>query len=596
MVVTTTCVAGLVLASGGSASARPPPLPRTTVSFSVQAEPVQKVLKMLADRAGLEVVASERLQGAVSGVFNGELSAVYSQVAAAAHVLGHYDGRRLYVYAASEERTREFGASDADSRRILAQVTRAGLSDTVNRVTVQGGRLTAVGAPRFLEQVAELAAVRPNSSAESRAAPAAAAAEPEPQPEYGFRVFALKYAWATDLRIRSGGQMVTVPGVASIVRSLVSPDGTVPRASSSAETIKSNQPGLLGAGMAANDSPAAEPPPTSLGAGLSELFSLARNPPPRSAPPPPAAAAGPAASRTPEPPRIEADARLNAVVIRDIADRLDAYEPLIRALDREPDILEIEATIIDLDLDQLRSLGIRLEYRGADGDAVLVAGDSATNPLASGQGVFVSAVLNSGSRFLASLQALERKGVVKIVSRPLVVTLSDVEATFENSQTFYVPVAGSLSTDLFNVVTGTTLRVTPHVARDGGTARVRLLVQVEDGSLTERNVGALPVVQNSRLNTQAIIFHDQSLLIGGMVTQGSSVVRGGIPGLSNAPLAGPLFRSKRTETRHTERLFLITPRLHRPGQAVELAGAAGLGQGIASDPPPLPTGVEGISQ
>src|SRR5690606_30515704 len=44
--------------------------------------------------------------------------------------------------------------------------------------------------------------------------------------------------------------------------------------------------------------------------------------------------------------RVEADTRLNAVIVRDAPERLGQYEQLIQALDVEPQSLEIEATIV----------------------------------------------------------------------------------------------------------------------------------------------------------------------------------------------------------------------------------------------------------
>src|SRR5690606_4467678 len=78
-------------------------------------------------------------------------------------------------------------------------------------------------------------------------------------------------------------------------------------------------------------------------------------------------------------------------------------------------------------------------------------------------GLSLGGIIGDSSRFIARVNLLAEDGITNIVSRPQVVTLNDVEAVIENSQTVYVPVGGAYEVDLFNVIAGTILRVTPHV-------------------------------------------------------------------------------------------------------------------------------------
>src|SRR5690606_5705990 len=78
--------------------------------------------------------------------------------------------------------------------------------------------------------------------------------------------------------------------------------------------------------------------------------------------PEPASAQPPTATPEPFQVRIEADQRLNAVIVRDSAERLPRYEQLIAALDVEPQSLEIEATIIDVNIDRARELGVNWRW------------------------------------------------------------------------------------------------------------------------------------------------------------------------------------------------------------------------------------------
>jgi type III secretion protein C len=279
-------------------------------------------------------------------------------------------------------------------------------------------------------------------------------------------------------------------------------------------------------------------------------------------------------------------------VVRDAPDRLPLYEQLIAALDVEPQSLEIEATIIDLNTDRLRELGINWRFtrgdtsllfgRGGASDQVLRPETPPRDVTTSGVGGFISAVLNGPNEFIARINLLEQQGAARIVSSPQVMTLSNVEAVFDNSSTFYVRVAGRDEVDLFNVSAGTTLRVTPHVFKDNGQVRIKMLVSIDDGTLSTRTVDTLPVVNRSSVNTQALIFEGESLLVGGIVRESNTSDETKVPFLGDLPLLGALFRSKATNTGRVERLFLIQPRLARSGRTVAQLNQLGLPAGASS--------------
>src|SRR5437764_703688 len=206
--------------------------------------------------------------------------------------------------------------------------------------------------------------------------------------------------------------------------------------------------------------------------------------------------------------------------------RLPRYEQLIAALDVEPQSLEIEATIIDVNTDRARDLGIDWRWNNA-GHGLQVGNPAAPAPT---RGGVASVVLGSLGQFFARINALQTEGAARVVSSPQVVTLSDVEAVFDNSSTFYVRVAGREQVDLFNVSVGTSLRVTPHVFRDQDRTRIKLMVNVEDGNVTGRSVDQIPIVDRSTINTQALIAEGESLLIGGMVRDSESSSVDKVPG------------------------------------------------------------------
>jgi type III secretion protein C len=540
-----------VLLAASIANAGPLPNGARAVSITAREQPIASFLQDLSADVEVPVAVSPKVTGTVNGTFSGSAQKVLHDVARVYNLVGYFDGAVMHVVPASELATRTFAVPRTVAERALRDSYELGLPDARDTVRATAdGELVAMGTPRFIEQIEDL--VRAAQTAQ-----AAASAPPTPG-MLDFQVFYLRYAWAQDTTVTLAGRQIVVPGVASILRSLVGA-----RAAGAAIqdiALRPSQPKLKGQGLASQGVSAAADamhPRNGVDTLVAALNNVAQ------AGPPPAADSGPAPMAfDPRQVSIEAEPRLNAVIVRDAPDRLPRYGQLIAALDVEPQTLEIEATIIDVSTDRLQELGVNWSWNNARQELAF----SGTVPT-SGPGGVASAVLGSLAQFQAHIRALQSEGAARVVSSPQVVTLSNVEAIFDDTSTFYVRVAGAYEVDLFDVTVGTSLRVTPHVFRDRDDTRIKLMVQVEDGSLTGQTVDQIPVVTRSTIDTQALINEGESLLIGGMVRESTSSNVDKVPGLGDVPIVGNLFKSRTSDNGRVERMVLITPRLAaaRPG-------------------------------
>jgi type III secretion protein C len=575
------CLAVLAGLAAVPALAAPIPIEGgAPLSLTAREQPIQAFLQDFFGRLDLPVDVSPNVHGQVSGSFSGPPQKILRDISRSFGLLTYYDGVVVHVYAASEISTHAFTVTPALAERVRRSVMDARLADARNTLrTTPDGSLIAVGTPRFVEQVQDL--YRVAQAASLAAAP------------LGFKVFYLRYAWAQDVTVEFGGRQVVVPGVASILRSLVTNRAPAAPMETAARTTV---PKLRGSGLARDAAP--NPRLGTLGApdaaapdnGVAQALAAAYAAGPNALPAVDGGGAPAAATVDPGQVRIEVDQRLNAVIVRDAPERMAQYQALVDALDVEPQSLEIEATIVDIDTTKARQLGINWRFNGNGSNSVLFGNGTSSDRLLEpnaditplGRGGFVSAVLGDAGKFIARINALQSDGAARVVSSPQVVTLSNVEAVFDNSQTFYVRVNGYQDVDLFNVTAGTNLRVTPHVFKDDGQVRIKLLVKIEDGSLTSQTVDNLPVVERSSVDTQALIQEGQSLLIGGLMRQSTNNGVDKVPLLGDIPILGNLFKSRNDTTDHVERLFLISPRL-TPAHSTLAAAAlgAGLQQGLA---------------
>ena len=267
---------------------------------------------------------------------------------------------------------------------------------------------------------------------------------------------------------------------------------------------------------------------------------------------------------------IQADPRQNAVVVRDREEKMPFYKQVIDLLDVPVGLVEIRATIIDIDRNTMDDLGIEWEFSatGDNGDRVLHGGLDTTDTytdekglqLPVGEGLNLATIIgNASDFFLAKVRALQKKGHAKILSRPSVLTLNNVEAQLEHTRTFYVRVAGDQEVDLFDINVGVVLRVTPHIIEENGRNMIKMAIQIEDGELLEATVDDIPEVKKSTINTQAVVPQNDSLLIGGYLRERNEKTKQQVPCLGDIPLLGWLFRSQKTTGDEYERLFLISP-------------------------------------
>ena len=556
-------VPALVL-SGEARAAEVPGFERE-VMLMAREQPIDQFLEELFGNVDVPVRVDPSVVGTVNGDFDKSAGEVFDDIRGAFQITLYFDGAVAYVYPSNATTRSVLYLSDGLGEQVMTSAERMGLTDGRNRLEMTDVGLVLTGVERFVEQVEELAeAVRRDAGiAPAVAAPAPSDAHSVAPPESSYRVFPLRYAWAEDTAVVVGGQEVVVPGVASLLRELVGPGGMRGMRAAPGSTrrqLERTLPGLRGEGLRSIgrerevrddelDRAASEADGSGEGAG-----------PYRS---------GDSGGGGGGIVRIVANALQNAVVIRDRPERMADYEELIAALDIEPSMIEIEATIIDLDTSRMRELGVNLRAEYADGDTQIGGevddGSALDAPVPSALGAatggVVSLILGDETRFLSRIQALETQGAARVVSKPHVITLTNVEAVLETISTFFVRIAGREEVDLFDVSVGTTLRVTPHVFQANGRSRIKLLVSIDDGSTLDRAVDGIPIIKRSSINTQALIDGGQSLLIGGLVREldGNTVSK--VPLLGDIPGVGALFRSTERSSSRVERLFLISPRL-----------------------------------
>ena len=529
-----------------------------TYSHYANKEDIKTVLTDFFASQGIGVIFSKEVAGTVSGRFEKQdPRKFFNNMTDTYNLIWYYDGAAVYLYSAHEMTSRILNLGYLDMKALKQNLIHLGLLDSKFALRmVEKERILYISGPeRYVQLVSEMAEQLDAKAMSQRGR------------DDIIKVFHLKYAWADDKTIKFRDKQLTIPGVASLLRNLIT-GNTAP-----GQVVENGEQYLVPSLMKLK------------GRGLAEL--RRRDDPDETV----RDEAKPRRFDYQErdeqigktlPPSyintdtgfVQADARQNAVVVRDRKEKMPYYENIINLLDAPVGLVEIRATIMDVDSSNLEDLGVEWEFakNDPDHDTVTKGGLNTTGlfteedglQLPVGDGLNVATIIGDATDyFLSRVYALQKIGHAKILSRPSVLTLNNVEAQLEHSKTFYVRVAGDEEVDLFDINAGVILRVTPHIIKEEGHSLLKLAIQIEDGELSDDKVDEIPVVKKSVVNTQAVVGQKESLLIGGYLEEHNTKSRHTVPCLGEVPFFGWLFSKQSTSDTQFERLFLITPTIVR---------------------------------
>ena len=266
----------------------------------------------------------------------------------------------------------------------------------------------------------------------------------------------------------------------------------------------------------------------------------------------------------------------NSIIVRGTQAQLQEIGQIIYALDvRRPQVM-IEAAIVEVSGDIADRLGVQLGFGQGPGLGGIAA-TSFDNGGVSLQGVLAavgapsSAALSTGltlgggtNDFGVLVQALSQSTRARLLSTPSVTTLDNEPATIVVGQN--VPFrTGSFGTD-GNTATpfttierqdvGITMNVVPRITAGGV---VQLTIEQEISSLVGANIeGAADLITNRRvINTTVMADNRGTVVLGGLMTDDRTSGQNAVPGLSDVPVIGELFKSRNArETSRTLFVFL----------------------------------------
>jgi len=288
---------------------------------------------------------------------------------------------------------------------------------------------------------------------------------------------------------------------------------------------------------------------------------------------------------------ILADARSNTLIIRDVPTVLPVMDNLLRQLDRKSRQVEIEARVVAANRSFDREIGAILGFSGAQGHTGFGgtgsvgqsettftpsppyhqgSGGSATSgstiPLLTNLGASaptsgVGFVWAAGNYALdAVINALEEKGVGKLLSKPKVITQNNEKATVKQGTKIPVQTIVNNTVSVQFVDAVLELDVTPQITAEG---TIYMDVTVENDQIDQSipRVQGIPAIDTQATQTRVTVNDGATVVVGGIIVTQQRTDIQQVPVVGSLPVIGNLFKHTTVSSSAQELLFFLTPRV-----------------------------------
>jgi type IV pilus assembly protein PilQ len=276
------------------------------------------------------------------------------------------------------------------------------------------------------------------------------------------------------------------------------------------------------------------------------------------------------------------------LIVIDEQQRIDIMSALVAELDKRPRQVLVEATILEVTLDETNRFGVDinavfgsdfddfpdLESTGQvftgpfltpDGTSSLEQGGFTEND---GEGLRVGYV---GDNIAVFLEAIQRVADTNVLANTKVLALNKMrgELIIGGRLGYFggTTVSDGISQQTVEFLeVGTQLRFRPFIGDDDF---VRLEIHPQRSSGVVDSTTGLPSETTSEVTTNVMVRNGETVVIGGLIESRDVHTTKRVPFLGYIPVIGWLFSSEKTEVVRKEIIVLLTPRVLEDGQRYE---------------------------
>jgi len=305
------------------------------------------------------------------------------------------------------------------------------------------------------------------------------------------------------------------------------------------------------------------------------------------------------------------DERTNTIIYTDLAGRIEEINRLIDTLDTPIPGVEIEARIIVTTRSFERQLGVQWGFTSNqnqelgntteltfpnrvqfDGQAIGSSSNQQFSSSAAGGGLTAPTFLEGGTPVQrgyavnlpfagsptgavglslgsitgafsidAAISAAERRGQIRVISAPKIITQNNQTAEIKQGVTFPVQVVANNTITVQFKDAVLELRVTPQI-----TSANTIILDIEvnnDIADFSSTVNGIPSIRTQSATTQVLMADGETTVIGGVFVNTQTIAQEYVPLLHRIPILGYLFKASSSEQLNEELLIFLTPRIRK---------------------------------
>lgn len=226
----------------------------------------------------------------------------------------------------------------------------------------------------------------------------------------------------------------------------------------------------------------------------------------------------------------------------------------IMLLDKRPEQIKLELTIIEVSNLAIKELGINWQYAKN-----YYANYTPNNRYGGHYAGDNTYVLPKGARrrFLNAINAFSNAGEASVKATPSIVTLDGKTAKFHSVKTQWLNNISATDANKKSPVSyGVELEITPHITDEEA---IRLNISSAKVSDLITNHQGAPMLINHAISSSVRVAEGHTLIVGGLLSQKFNKKTNGVMGLKNIPLIGGLFSARTDKEQQCEVLIIIRP-------------------------------------
>lgn len=280
---------------------------------------------------------------------------------------------------------------------------------------------------------------------------------------------------------------------------------------------------------------------------------------------------------------VASDPSTNSLLINASKSDYEKIKELIDLLDVKRRQVLVEATILEVSINNAEGIGIELQgSTGTDSGGVvaqtefggldnLIGNPTALSDLTIAAASTGTIVLPGGITLPSQailVTALSRNSNVNVLSTPTVLAIDNQEAEIKVGEN--VPFVTSTSTNqtnldnTFNQIerqdVGIKLRITPQISA-GDFVVLKIFVEISNVVASTRNDPNGPTTTIRTTETTVEVKSNQMVVTGGLISDSITESTRGVPYLKDIPFLGYFFRRDDADKRRTNLLVFITPKI-----------------------------------